>query len=99
MEGIIDTPSSFLIISPQMKRLNAITEVPGIKVGHASDLKALTGCTVLLCEEGAIGAVDIRGTAAGTGSSIPSPTSIWLIRFKPFSWLAEVPLGWMPPEE
>ncbi len=49
-----------------MKRLNAITDVPGIKVGHASDLEALTGCTVILCEEGAIGAVDIRGTAAGT---------------------------------
>jgi L-aminopeptidase/D-esterase-like protein len=49
-----------------MKRLNAITDVPGIKVGHASDFKALTGCTVVLCEEGAIGAVDIRGTAAGT---------------------------------
>jgi L-aminopeptidase/D-esterase-like protein len=49
-----------------MKRLNAITDVPGIKVGHASDFKALTGCTVILCEEGAIGAVDIRGTAAGT---------------------------------
>lgn len=49
-----------------MKKLNAITDVPGIKVGHASDFKALTGCTVILCEEGAIGAVDIRGTAAGT---------------------------------
>ena len=49
-----------------MKRLKAITDVPGIKVGHASDFKALTGCTVILCEEGAIGAVDIRGTAAGT---------------------------------
>ena len=49
-----------------MKRLNAITDVPGIKVGHASDFKALTGCTVILCEEGAVGAVDIRGTAAGT---------------------------------
>ncbi len=49
-----------------MKRLNAITDVPGIKVGHASDFKALTGCTVILCEEGATGAVDIRGTAAGT---------------------------------
>jgi L-aminopeptidase/D-esterase-like protein len=66
MGGIIDTPSSFLIISPRMKRFNAITDVPGIKVGHASDFKALTGCTVILCEEGAIGAVDIRGTAAGT---------------------------------
>jgi L-aminopeptidase/D-esterase-like protein len=49
-----------------MKSLNAITDVPGIKVGHASDFKALTGCTVILCEEGAIGAVDIRGPATGT---------------------------------
>jgi L-aminopeptidase/D-esterase-like protein len=49
-----------------MKRLHAITDVSGIKVGHASDFKALTGCTVILCEEGAVGAVDIRGTATGT---------------------------------
>jgi len=49
-----------------MTRLGAITDVPGIKVGHASDVKALTGATVVLCEEGAIGAVDIRGPAAGT---------------------------------
>jgi len=49
-----------------MKRLNAITDVPGIRVGHFSDFKALTGCTVILCEEGATGGVDIRGTAAAT---------------------------------
>jgi L-aminopeptidase/D-esterase-like protein len=49
-----------------MKRLSAITDVPGIKVGHFSDFKALTGCTVILCEQGAIGGVDIRGTAAAT---------------------------------
>ncbi len=49
-----------------MKKLNAITDVPGIKVGHASDFKSLTGCTAILCEKGAIGGVDIRGTATGT---------------------------------
>jgi L-aminopeptidase/D-esterase-like protein len=49
-----------------MRRAKAITDVPGIRVGHASDFKALTGCTVILCEEGAVGAVDIRGTASGT---------------------------------
>ncbi len=49
-----------------MRRFNAITDVPGITVGHASDFKALTGCTVILFEEGATGAVDIRGTATGT---------------------------------
>jgi L-aminopeptidase/D-esterase-like protein len=54
-----------------MTRHNTITDVPGIKVGHSSDFMALTGCTVILCEEGAIGAVDIRGTAAGTRQMDP----------------------------
>ncbi len=49
-----------------MKTFGAITDVPGITVGHASDFKALTGCTVVLCEKGAVGAVDIRGAATGT---------------------------------
>ncbi|MBM4332807.1 MAG: P1 family peptidase [Deltaproteobacteria bacterium] len=45
---------------------NAITDVPGFRVGHAQDLKAATGCTVILCPPGTIGGVDIRGSAAGT---------------------------------
>lgn len=45
---------------------NAITDVPGIKVGHASDLNGMTGCTVVLCEEGAVAGIDVRGSAAGT---------------------------------
>ncbi|KKK57714.1 hypothetical protein LCGC14_3051690, partial [marine sediment metagenome] len=45
---------------------NAITDVPGIKVGHAQNLAAGTGCTVVLCEEGAVTAVDVRGGAPGT---------------------------------
>ena len=35
-------------------------------MGHASDFDALTGCTVILCESGAVGGVDIRGAATGT---------------------------------
>jgi L-aminopeptidase/D-esterase-like protein len=35
-------------------------------VGHASDYDALTGCTVILCDGGAVGGVDIRGAATGT---------------------------------
>jgi L-aminopeptidase/D-esterase-like protein len=45
---------------------NAITDVAGIKVGHESDFKGFTGCTVILCESGATGGIDIRGTASGT---------------------------------
>jgi L-aminopeptidase/D-esterase-like protein len=51
---------------PQTNRHNAITDVPGIRVGHAHDPEALTGCTVVLCEEGAVGGVDQRGGAPGT---------------------------------
>ena len=46
--------------------LNSITDVPGIQIGHADDPEALTGCTVVLCEEGAVGGVDQRGGAPGT---------------------------------
>ncbi len=46
--------------------LDAITDVPGVKVGHAEDFDAMTGVTVITTESGAVGGIDIRGTAAGT---------------------------------
>jgi L-aminopeptidase/D-esterase-like protein len=45
--------------------------IPGIRVGHAHDLEALTGCTVVLCEAGAVGGVDQRGGAPGTRETDP----------------------------
>lgn len=49
-----------------MKLRNSITDVSGVLVGHAQDTEALTGCTVILCEKGAVGGVDQRGGAPGT---------------------------------
>jgi L-aminopeptidase/D-esterase-like protein len=49
-----------------MKLHNSITDIPGIRVGHAQDDEALTGCTAILCEQGAVGGVDQRGGAPGT---------------------------------
>jgi L-aminopeptidase/D-esterase-like protein len=43
-----------------------LTDIPGIRVGHASDYDALTGCSVVLCDGGAVAGVDIRGAATGT---------------------------------
>ncbi len=40
--------------------------VPGFSVGHAQDEAALTGCTVVLCPQGAVAGVDQRGGAPGT---------------------------------
>lgn len=43
-----------------------LTDVKGIKVGHSESEEGLTGVTVILCEEGATGGVDVRGSAPGT---------------------------------
>lgn len=43
-----------------------ITEIPGLRLGNAQDLRAATGCTVLICEGGAVAGVDVRGGAPGT---------------------------------
>ncbi|MBM3139095.1 MAG: P1 family peptidase [Chloroflexi bacterium] len=45
---------------------DAITDVHGIRVGHWTDRRAATGCTVLLCPPGTVGGVDVRGAAPGT---------------------------------
>ncbi len=47
-------------------RNGGITDVPGIRVGHATDEQGITGCTVILCEAGATVGVDQRGGAPGT---------------------------------
>ena len=43
-----------------------LTAIKGIKVGHATDSSARTGCTVILCPAGATAGVDVRGAAPGT---------------------------------
>ncbi len=49
-----------------MSKVVGITDVPGIRVGHATDEQGITGCTVVLCESGAVVGVDQRGGAPGT---------------------------------
>jgi L-aminopeptidase/D-esterase-like protein len=46
--------------------LDALAAIPGLRVGHWTDRRAATGCTVVLCEGGAVAAVDVRGGAPGT---------------------------------
>ncbi|MBI4537770.1 MAG: P1 family peptidase [candidate division NC10 bacterium] len=43
-----------------------LTAISGIQVGHTGDPTGCTGCTVILCPEGTVGGVDIRGGASGT---------------------------------
>src|SRR5262245_27513940 len=43
-----------------------LTDVEGIKVGHYTETRRPTGCTVILTEGGAVAGVDVRGSAPGT---------------------------------
>lgn len=43
-----------------------ITEIAGFKIGHATDPIAKTGCTAILCLEGAVAGVDVRGGGPAT---------------------------------
>ena len=45
---------------------DTITAIIGLKVGHVTNERARTGCTVILCESGAVAGVDVRGSAPGT---------------------------------
>lgn len=44
----------------------SITRVAGIEVGHFTDTRRPTGCTVVMAREGAVAGVDVRGAAPGT---------------------------------
>ncbi len=44
----------------------AITDVAGLQVGHFTETRRPTGCTVILAPDGAVGGVDVRGAAPGT---------------------------------
>ncbi|WP_130812204.1 P1 family peptidase [Olsenella sp. Marseille-P4559] len=49
-----------------MEHIESITQIPGIFTAHATNAKAGTGCTVIVCPKGATGAVDVRGGAPAT---------------------------------
>lgn len=49
-----------------LPRGGSITRVAGIEVGHFTDSRRPTGCTVIIARDGAVAAVDVRGAAPGT---------------------------------
>lgn len=44
----------------------SINDITGIRIGNTQDLKAATGCTVIICDEGAVAGVDVRGGSPST---------------------------------
>jgi L-aminopeptidase/D-esterase-like protein len=62
---------------PPLVMGGAITDVPGIKLGHFTETRRPTGCTVILTEDGATAGVDVRGAAPGTRETdLLNPTNL-----------------------
>jgi L-aminopeptidase/D-esterase-like protein len=62
---------------PPQTREGFITDVDGIRVGHFTDTRRPTGCTVILYEPGAVAGVDVRGSAPGTRETdLLKPTNL-----------------------
>jgi L-aminopeptidase/D-esterase-like protein len=60
-----------------MARIASITDVAGIEVGHFTDARRPTGCTVVLARDGAVAGVDVRGAAPGTRETdLLAPTNL-----------------------
>ncbi|MGD8962910.1 MAG: P1 family peptidase [Desulfobacterales bacterium] len=56
---------------------NGLTDVAGIEVGHYTDTDAASGVTVVICAEGAVTGVDVRGSAPGTRETdLLAPTNL-----------------------
>ena len=53
-------------MTPSAPRLDSLTDVRGLRVGHFTETRRPTGCTVILTPEGAVAGVDVRGAAPGT---------------------------------
>lgn len=49
-----------------MSKELTLNPIKGIRIGQEQNEKAQTGCTVVLCEDGAVGGCDLRGSAPGT---------------------------------
>jgi L-aminopeptidase/D-esterase-like protein len=53
-------------VMPRTGESNAVTDVNGLQVGHVTAKEYASGVTVILCPDGAVAGVDVRGSAPGT---------------------------------
>lgn len=75
-----------------------IMEVGGFQVGHAQDLEAATGCTVILCDRMSSAGLDVRGGGpASRESQILAPVAAAQGINAVLLFRAAAPSGWTLP--
>jgi L-aminopeptidase/D-esterase-like protein len=75
--GVVGAAALLPEFADAQTREGFITDVDGIKVGHFTETRRPTGCSVVLCERGAVAGVDVRGSAPGTRETdLLKPTNL-----------------------
>lgn len=70
-------PAPRVARAPRRTAGGSITDVAGIEVGHFTDTRRPTGCSVVIVREGAVAGVDVRGAAPGTRETdLLAPTNL-----------------------
>ena len=75
----------------------SITRVAGIEVGHYTESRRPTGCSVVLARDGAVAGVDVRGAAPGTRETDLLHPSHLVQHVHGITLAGAAPGGWMPP--
>jgi len=78
---------------------NSILDIEDLMVGHYTDIEAMCGVTVIICAEGAIASVDVRGSAPGTRETdLLDPVNL-VEKYRVLFSLEALFLGWLPQME
>jgi len=73
---VLGTAQGTLTLQESPSRTGALTDVPGVRVGHYTDPRRATGCTAILFEPAAAAGVDYDGSAPGESQVVLlQPTS------------------------
>ncbi len=56
----------FSLQGSDLMKETSLEAISNVYIGHAHDLEGATGCSVVICPEGAVTGVDVRGGAPGT---------------------------------
>ena len=74
-----------------------LAQVLGLHVGHFTHPDRPTGCSVVLCPQGATAGVDVRGAAPGTRETDLLHPSHLVQHVHGITLAGAAPGGWMPP--
>ena len=80
---------------------NLLTDIAGVRVGHADDAKLASGVTAIIFDRPAVAAIDVRGGGPGTREStlLDPANTVESIDAIALAWVESAPITFRPAED